>query len=64
MFNKRHYEWLAEFARYELRVGDRAALATALERTNVNFNRRRFEDAAGITEYEQGVIALRHSATP
>lgn len=64
MFTKRHYEWLAAFARNELPTGDRIALCNALDRDNGNFNRARFEKASGIAEYLAGRAALVRSATP
>lgn len=63
MFSKRHYEWLARFA-HEVPQHSRRKLAKALERDEPNFDRQRFEDAAGITEYKAGVAALKRSATP
>ena len=63
IFSKRHYEWLARFA-HEIPQQSRRQLANALERDHTNFDRKRFEDAAGITEYNEGVKALIRSATP
>ncbi len=64
LFSKRHYEWLAAFARAELPTGDRIALCNALDRTNANFNRDRFEHASGIAEYLAGRAALVRSSRP
>lgn len=42
LFQKRHYEWLSRFAAETLDDGQQGALADALARDNVKFNRTRF----------------------
>jgi hypothetical protein len=64
LFQKRHYEWLAEFARYDLPMAERICLANALEREGSRFNRDKFERASGIAEWLAGKAALVRSATP
>ena len=65
LFQKRHYEWLAAFARHELRVGDRIALRNALDKsakTSGKFDARKFDKESGADEYLSGVAAIRKSA--
>lgn len=63
MFSKQHYKWLARFAQ-EVPIHSRKKLAEALERDEPNFDRQRFEDDCGLTEYKAGVALLRRSTTP
>lgn len=49
LFNKRHYEWLADFARAYLNASQKLELADRLRSTNNGFNRDRFLNAAGYT---------------
>ena len=63
MFSKRHYEWLARFA-HEVPQHSRRKLARALERDYPNFERKHFEDAAGITEYNEGAKTPKREETP
>lgn len=50
LFAKRHYEWLAAFARAELPTGDRIALRNALARECANFNADKFDCASGAAD--------------
>jgi hypothetical protein len=54
LFTRRHYEWLAAFARAELPMGDRVALCNALDHEGFRFNRARWEKASGISEWGAG----------
>lgn len=42
IFQKRHFDWLADFARTELNLEQTNALALRLERSNPVFDRERF----------------------
>jgi len=64
LFQKRHYEWLAAFARAELPTGDRIALRNALAREGSRFNADKFDRVSGVAEYLAGVAAVKRSATP
>jgi hypothetical protein len=48
LFTRRHYEWLAAFAREELSSATALALTNALDHDNANFNRDRFLKAAKV----------------
>ncbi len=50
LFSKRHYEWLAAFARDQLSAADVAALARALASTNPRFDAAKFRTAANPNE--------------
>lgn len=53
LFQKRHYEWLSRFAAETLDDGQQGALADALARDNVEFNRTRFLTAIAIAKIEE-----------
>jgi hypothetical protein len=48
LFSKRHYEWLAAFARAELSSATALVLCNALDREGARFNRAKFLVAAGV----------------
>lgn len=66
MFQKRHYEWLARWARQDLPIAERICLRNALaseaRQSGVNFNPGRFDKATGADEYLAGRAALVWSA--
>lgn len=68
MFTKRHHEWLAAWAKHNLRVEDRIALRNALAQESrlagTSFDERKFDKATGADEYLAGVDALCKSTTP
>jgi hypothetical protein len=58
LFQKRHYEWLARFARQELPVAERICLRNALFKTALDngdiFDSNKFDKATGAAEWLAG----------
>lgn len=63
IFTRRHFQWLAEFARSNLSIHDTKVLSHCLERDNKNFDVACFEKSSGITEYDAGLALLKRSST-
>lgn len=68
LFQKRHYEWLAAFARRELLVAERICLRNTLYRAacenDDHFDSAKFDKATGAAEWLAGREQLIRTASP